>query len=77
MPDLADVGGEIQAQFTLNQTRAEEITMREDYGNINLDTGDNDGFGDLGGGPEEEEPEIVRGGSLAGAETLPCLLMTY
>ncbi len=37
MPDLADV--DIQAQFTMNQTRAEEITMREDYGNINLDTG--------------------------------------
>ena len=23
----------------MNQTRAEEITMREDYGNITLDTG--------------------------------------
>jgi hypothetical protein len=23
----------------MNQTRAEEITMREDYGNINLETG--------------------------------------
>ena len=29
----------------MNQTRAEEITMREDYGNINLDTVD-DGFGE-------------------------------
>ena len=28
-----------QAQFSMNQTRAEEITMREDYGNITLDTG--------------------------------------
>ena len=37
MPDLGEV--DIQAQFTLHQTRAEEITMREDYGNINLDTG--------------------------------------
>ena len=30
-------------QLSMNQTRAEEITMREDYGNINLDTVD-DGF---------------------------------
>ena len=37
MPDLDDV--DLQTQFTMNQTRAEEITMREDYGNINLDTG--------------------------------------
>jgi len=44
MPDLNDV--DIQAQFSMNQTRAEEITMREDYGNITLDTGD-DGFGDV------------------------------
>jgi len=43
MPDLDDV--DIDAQFTMNQTRAEEITMREDYGNITLTTGD-DGFGD-------------------------------
>lgn len=38
MPDLADVA-DIQAQFQMNQTRAEEITMREDYGNISLDNG--------------------------------------
>ena len=37
MPDLQDV--DLGTQFTMNQTRAEEITMREDYGNINLDTG--------------------------------------
>ena len=37
MPDLDDV--DLQTQFTMNQTRAEEITMREDYGNINLETG--------------------------------------
>jgi cohesin complex subunit SCC1 len=36
MPSLEDV--DLQPQFTLNQSRAEEITMREDYGNINLDT---------------------------------------
>jgi hypothetical protein len=29
----------------MNQTRAEEITMREDYGNINLETGTNPGSG--------------------------------
>ena len=37
MPDLNDV--DLQAQFNMNQTRAEEITMREDYGQIDLDTG--------------------------------------
>ncbi|XP_043210960.1 double-strand-break repair protein rad21 homolog isoform X2 [Amphibalanus amphitrite] len=45
MPELNDV--DIQAQFSFNQSRAEEITMREDYGNISLVTGD-DGFGDMG-----------------------------
>jgi len=49
MPNLDEV--DIQAQFSMNQTRAEEITMREDYGNINLETGD-DGFGDQVGSPE-------------------------
>ena len=34
---------EVQAQFTVNQSRPEEITMREDLGNITL-VGD-DGFG--------------------------------
>lgn len=52
MPDLADI--DVHAQFTLNQSRAEEITMREDYGNITL-VGD-DGFGDMG----FEDAEIVR-----------------
>ncbi|KAE8746795.1 hypothetical protein FOCC_FOCC006543 [Frankliniella occidentalis] len=45
MPELNDV--DIEAQFTLNQSRAEEITMREDYGNITLVPHD-DGFGDMG-----------------------------
>ncbi|XP_027208259.1 double-strand-break repair protein rad21 homolog isoform X1 [Penaeus vannamei] len=57
MPELNDV--DIQAQFTLNQSRAEEITMREDYGNISLVTGD-DGFGDMG---FEEPPDIMRDAS--------------
>jgi len=50
MPDLDDVA-DIHAQLSMNQTRAEEITMREDYGNINLDTVD-DGFGEQIGSPE-------------------------
>jgi len=49
MPDLNDV--DIQAQFSMNATRAEEITMREDYGNINLEAAD-DGFGEQIGSPE-------------------------
>ncbi|XP_071515671.1 double-strand-break repair protein rad21 homolog isoform X2 [Panulirus ornatus] len=57
MPELNDV--DIQAQFTLNQSRAEEITMREDYGNISLVPGD-DGFGDMG---FEEPPDIMRDAS--------------
>ena len=64
MPELDDV--DINAQFTLNQTRAEEITMREDYGNLTLSTGD-DGFGDsMGGGAtslEMEGPEMMRDAS--------------
>ena len=41
----------------MNQTRAEEITMREDYGNINLETEDN-GFGDGTNAPGT--PEMLR-----------------
>ncbi len=66
MPDLNDV--DISAQFTMNQTRAEEITMREEYGNINLETGD-DGFGmpgmaDEDGDAGEGPSEIARSGSM-------------
>jgi len=63
MPDLDDV--DIDSQFTLNQTRAEEITMREDYGNLTLSAGD-DGFGEgIGGEFESEEtPEIMRDSSV-------------
>ena len=57
MPELNDV--DIQAQFTLNQSRAEEITMREDYGNISLVPGD-DSFGDMS---FEEPPELMRAAS--------------
>ena len=63
MPDLDDV--DIDSQFTLNQTRAEEITMREDYGNITLNDND-DGFGDtMGGSSLEMEPELLRDGSVS------------
>ncbi|XP_060526179.1 double-strand-break repair protein rad21 homolog isoform X2 [Cylas formicarius] len=55
MPELNDV--DIEAQFSLNQSRAEEITMREDYGNISLVNHD-DGFGDMGF--DTEAPEFVR-----------------
>lgn len=60
MADLNDV--DIQAQFTLNQSRAEEITMREDYANISLVTPD-EGFGDMG---FEEPPELMRAASAIG-----------
>ena len=46
MPSLDDV--DLQSQFTMNQTRAEEITMREDYGNINVESAADDGFGESG-----------------------------
>ncbi|CAK1543929.1 unnamed protein product [Leptosia nina] len=55
MPELNEV--DIEAQFSLNQSRAEEITMREDYGSLNLVTHD-DGFGDMGF--DTENPDIMR-----------------
>ena len=52
----------MQAQFTLNQSRIEEITMKEDLVNVKTFLGD-DGFGDI---PfdQESEKEILRAGSL-------------
>lgn len=38
---------DIEAQFSINQSRADEITMREDYGSLPLAIND-EGFGDLG-----------------------------
>lgn len=38
---------DIEAQFSINQSRADEITMREDYGNLPMTIHD-DGFGDIG-----------------------------
>ncbi|XP_022921081.1 double-strand-break repair protein rad21 homolog [Onthophagus taurus] len=55
MPELNDV--DIEAQFSLNQSRAEEITMREDYGSMSLVSND-DGFGDMGF--DTEAPDLMR-----------------
>ncbi|XP_050349066.1 double-strand-break repair protein rad21 homolog isoform X2 [Nymphalis io] len=55
MPELNEV--DIEAQFSLNQSRAEEITMREDYGSLNMVTHD-DGFGDMGF--DTDNPDIMR-----------------
>ncbi|XP_030764518.1 double-strand-break repair protein rad21 homolog isoform X2 [Sitophilus oryzae] len=55
IPELNDV--DIEAQFSLNQSRAEEITMREEYGNISLVNHD-DGFGDMGF--DTDTPELMR-----------------
>ncbi|CAH1773937.1 unnamed protein product, partial [Owenia fusiformis] len=44
LADLNDI--DVQAQFSVNQSRPEEITMREDFGNITLVN--DDGFGDIG-----------------------------
>ncbi|CAI9721990.1 double-strand-break repair protein rad21 homolog isoform X2 [Octopus vulgaris] len=52
LADLNEIN--VQAQFSVNQSRPEEITMREDYGNITL-IGD-DGFGDVG----FDDREILR-----------------
>lgn len=43
--DFSEV--DIEAQFSINQSRADEITMREDYGTLPMQIHD-DGFGDIG-----------------------------
>lgn len=48
---------DIEAQFSINQSRADEITMREDYGTLQMNMHD-DGFGDIGFEPNA--PDIVR-----------------
>lgn len=55
---------DIQAQLTMNQSRAEEITMREDYGSLNLPHHD-EGFGDLEF--NEDAPELLRDDPHSGA----------
>ena len=66
MPSLEDV--DLQSQFTMNQSRAEEITMREDYGNINLEAPNDDDFGDMM--HNDDEPSELRGESLAPQRSL-------
>lgn len=55
LPDLDDI--DVAQQFSLNQSRVEEITMREEVGNLSL-LQDND-FGDFG----MDDREIMREGS--------------
>ena len=66
MPSLDDV--DLQTQFTMNQTRAEEITMREDYGNINLAADDDDdNFGEM---PMDQTDSELRGGSIGNVQLI-------
>ncbi|KAH8244606.1 hypothetical protein KR038_007559 [Drosophila bunnanda] len=58
LPELNDI--DIEAQFSINQSRADEITMREDYASLSLSLQD-DGFGDIGF--EAETAEVIRGSS--------------
>ncbi|KAG1702377.1 Double-strand-break repair protein rad21 [Nymphon striatum] len=54
MPEINNI--DMQSQFNLNQSRAEEITIREEFGsNPNALLGD-DGFGDMG----FDDPEMGR-----------------
>lgn len=48
---------DIEAQFSINQSRADEITMREDYGNLPMTIHD-DGFGDIGF--DADGPDFIR-----------------
>uniref|UniRef100_A0A182QG97 Rad21/Rec8-like protein N-terminal domain-containing protein n=1 Tax=Anopheles farauti TaxID=69004 RepID=A0A182QG97_9DIPT len=54
LPELNDV--DIEAHFSINQSRADEITMREDYGTLPMNIHD-DGFGDMG---FDDTPDMVR-----------------
>ena len=58
---------DIQAQLSMNQSRAEEITMREDYGSLTLPHHD-DGFGDLEF--NEDGPELLRDPSTGNSNNL-------
>lgn len=48
---------DIEAQFSINQSRADEITMREDYGSLPMTIHD-DGFGDIGF--DADGPDFIR-----------------
>lgn len=49
---------DIEAQFSINQSRADDITMREDYGSLPMSIHD-DGFGDIGGF-DADGPDFIR-----------------
>ncbi|XP_037037631.1 double-strand-break repair protein rad21 homolog [Bradysia coprophila] len=55
LPELNDV--DIEAQFSINQSRADEITMREEYGSLPMSIHD-DGFGDMGF--DADEADFIR-----------------
>ncbi|XP_037950315.1 double-strand-break repair protein rad21 homolog [Teleopsis dalmanni] len=57
LPEINDI--DIEAQFAINQSRADEITMREDYGSLSLSLHD-DGFGDIGF--DGDTPDLIRAG---------------
>lgn len=57
LPELNDV--DIEEQFSINQSRADEITMREDYGTLPMSIHD-DGFGDMGF--DADTPDLARDG---------------
>lgn len=61
LPDLDDI--DVAQQFTLNQSRAEEITMREDVGNPSLLQDD---FGDFG----MDDREMMRDASPFGDDLM-------
>lgn len=61
LPELNDV--DIEAQFSINQSRADEITMREDYGSLPMNIHD-DGFGDIAF--DADTPDMVRSGGIEG-----------
>lgn len=61
---------DIEAQFSLNQSRAEEITMREDYGNINL-VSTEEGFGDIGFGSDPPDLMHHAGGLAQALDQVP------
>lgn len=56
---------DIEAQFSINQSRAEEITMREDYGTLPMSMHD-DGFGDMGF--DSDPQDLARDGLDPGME---------
>lgn len=51
---MPDITIDMDAQVTLNQSRAEDITLKEDYGTLSLMA--DDGFGDMG----FDDPEVAR-----------------